>query len=38
MKTKIMNYCLIVAGVGLFTAVSVVNFSAYAALKGVGLR
>lgn len=38
MKRKIANYCLTITGIGLFTAVSVMNFSAYAVLKGVGLR
>ena len=38
MKTKIAKYCLSIAALSAFTAISVVNFTAYAALQKVGVR
>ena len=38
MKIKIAKYCLGIAALTAFTAISAVNFTAYAALQRAGLR
>tara|TARA_B100000282_G_C31326798_1_gene307036 strand:- start:326 stop:457 length:132 start_codon:yes stop_codon:yes gene_type:complete len=38
MTKKIATYCLGVAGLTLFTTVSIANYTAYIALKKVGIR
>lgn len=38
MKIKIAKYCLGVAGISAFTAITVANMGAYLVLKRAGLR